>query len=81
MDNLYLNEFENFSLKFKLLEAKEDELHFHKQIYRNLKHLELLYKNGSSENKDKAFYTEVSLNNTLHSINKLEKEIEELSKK
>lgn len=63
----------------KLIQAKQDELHYLEQIYKNLKHIQNLYQGGCLKNKDKAYHVDVSLNNTLDEIINLRKELHELT--
>lgn len=64
----------------KLIQAKQDELHYLEQIYKNLKHILNLYQGGCLKNKDRAYHADVSLNNTLNEIVNLRKELHDLTK-
>lgn len=59
----------------KLLDAKLKELFYYKQIFKYLKHLEHIYKVGKLENKNKAYYMDISLKNCKHEMGMVEKEI------
>lgn len=60
------------------LEAKQEELHYRKQIYKYQKHLEHLYGSGILKNEKNAFYVENHLRISQYEIECLEKEIEHL---
>jgi hypothetical protein len=62
------------------LKAKNDELHFLDQIYKYTKHLECMYKSGKLQDKNKAFYTEISLSNINSEREKVQRDIEEIVK-
>lgn len=63
------------------LNAKLDELFYYRQVYKYIKHLEHIYKVGKLENKNKAYYMDVSLKNCTHEMGMIEKEIEKLTGK
>jgi hypothetical protein len=70
-------DFNTNSLRKKSLqEAKENELHYLKQVLKYFKHLEHLYKNGATKDETHAFSIEISINNTQKQINTLEKEMQ-----
>lgn len=60
----------------KLLDAKLEELHYYKQIFKYLKHIEHLYKTNKIQKANKLLYIEVSLNNCKSEIDALEKALE-----
>ena len=62
-------------IKASLIEAKEDELHFLKEIYKYMKHLEHIYMVGKLENEDMAWQTKHNLCNIYRQIEKLEMEL------
>lgn len=67
--------------KQKLISLKEDEINCLDQIYKNLKHLQLLYTVGDLKDTNKEFQISISLTNVSFQKNKAEKELEELTKK
>lgn len=70
----------NFSVKshIKLVETKQDELHYLNQIFKYLKHLELLYITKLSD-REKLQRIQISINNTSSEIKIATKTLEELT--
>lgn len=62
----------------KLLTAKEEELYFLQQVFKNLKYLQHLYQTGKVKNADRSWYVEISINNVSTEISRVEKELKEL---
>lgn len=66
-------------IKSSLIEAKKEELHHLDQLFKHMKYLELIYKSGKLEHKNRAWYTEIGLNNLNSERERVKREIEELT--
>jgi len=65
-------------IKGSFISAKTDELHYLDQVYKYLKCLEHIYKVGKLEDEDKAWYINVSIQNTNRQREKVKLEIKQL---
>lgn len=65
-------------IKWGIIKAKDDEVYYLNQVFKNLKYLEHIYKAGKLEDEDKAFHVEINLKTTSRQIDKLKKELIEL---
>jgi len=59
-----------------MIDPREDELHFLKQVSKYLKWLEHLYTTTEIKDPEKTWYVQASLCNTERIINKLKTEME-----
>lgn len=62
-----------------IFNRKKDELFHLEEVFKNLQSLHLMYLNFYSENKNRVWHTETSLNNTFNEIKRVSKELEEIS--
>lgn len=63
--------------KHKLLNLKQDEVHYLDQIYKYMKHLEYLYKTSIIKDNNKAHQINISIQNIKNQRDQLIKEINE----
>lgn len=61
------------------LEEKQDELHFLKQVFKNLTYLHNMYAETTLKNETRARFVEVSLNNARSEIERVKKDIDALA--
>jgi hypothetical protein len=68
----------SFSVEYPketLRDKKEDELHYLKQVFKYLKHLQHLYSTGELKNENYLLYIKVGLNNCESEIKRVENQL------
>jgi hypothetical protein len=68
----------NAGSKAKDIAAKEEELYFLQQIYKNLKYLHHMHQTGKLKNESRAYYTKISVNNAATEVSRAKKELKDL---
>lgn len=63
----------------EVLEEKQDELYFLKQVFKNLTYLHNMYADTILKNETRARFVEVSLNNARSEIKRVKKDIDDLA--
>jgi hypothetical protein len=73
-----MNQQANVNNKTKYIAAKEEELYFLQQIYKNLKYLQHMHQTGKLKDEGRAYYVKISVNNAAVEVNRVEKELQDL---
>lgn len=73
-----MNQQTTTSSKTKEVAAKEEELYFLQQIYKNLKYLHHMHHTGKLKNESRAYYIKISVNNAATEVCRAKKELKEL---